>query len=277
MELRGKTVLVTGASRGIGQATARALANAGSRLLLTGLELDELVSLQRELASRGVEASILAADLLDSAGRDAVLDWLRSQPPLDILVNNAGVGHFGPFLTTAWPDIERVVHLDAIAPTWLIHEVLPSLAERPEAAIVNVSSASARIPYPGLAAYAASKAYLSSLSQSLATELYGTSVRVMCIHPGFTQTSFFAAARMDMRRVPRWAISSPDRIGRRIVRMLQKDEPWGYTDPVTPAELGLAAAIPHRLRPRVFRRLFWDLPHSDRAESHLAQTGRRKE
>ncbi|MEN8145715.1 MAG: SDR family NAD(P)-dependent oxidoreductase [Gemmatimonadota bacterium] len=260
MILRDKTALITGASGGIGRATASALAAAGSRLVLTALEPKDLDRITRELTDCGAKVTSFAANLLDEEDRKALLDWTRNQAPLDILVNNAGIGHFAPFSASKWEDIERVFTLVASVPTRLIHALLPVLLTRPEAAIVNVSSGTYRIPYSGLAVYAASKAYLSSLSQTLATELDDTAVRVLCLHPGFTATGFFTTAGMDTRRIPGWAISSPERVAKRIVRMLEKNDPWAYSDFATPIELVLATAIPHRLRPRVFRELFWDFP-----------------
>ncbi len=277
MQLTGKYVLITGATGGIGRSTAFALAGAGSKLVLTSDEAGKLSGLTDELAVQGATVHSRPADLLDPEDRLAFLDWARDLAPLDVLINNAGFGRFGRFAESDWEDIERVFALVATVPTWLMRELLPSLLSRPQAAIVNVSSASMRVPYPGLAVYAAAKAYLSSLSQTLATELHDSPVRVLCIHPGFTRTDFFTAAGMDMRRVPRRAISSPERVAKRIVRMLETDDPWGYSDLATPIELGLAAAIPHRLRPYVFRSLLWDLPATPSSKSAVRPARKPKE
>jgi short-subunit dehydrogenase len=270
MKLPGKTALITGASRGIGRALASALAESGCALLLTALGEEELHALATELASRGASASWIAADLVDEQERESLIEWVRRHDRTpDILVNNAGCGHFGRFASSEWRDVERVFVLDAHTPTRLIHDLLPLLRSRPEAAIVNISSASARIPYPGLATYGACKAYLSSLSQTLACELDGTGIHVLCIHPGFTQTQFFSAAGMDMRRIPRWAINTPERVAGRVVRMIERNKTWGYADRATPVELAVAAMLPRRLKTKLFKNLFWTLPvGAERPEGH---------
>lgn len=262
MKLHNKVAAITGASRGIGRALAFALGGRGCRLLLTGLEPQELEDVAREIeALHRHPVPWLAADLAEAEGVGAFIEWVRSRdPPLDLLVNNAGAGRFASFAGSAWPDVERTLLLDALAPTRLIHGLLPILRSRPEAAIVNVSSASARIPYCGLAVYGASKSYLSSLSDTLAAELSGTDVNVLCIHPGFTRTQFLTSAAMDMSRIPDWFMHEPEEVADRIVRMLEKEKIWAYGDRATQAGLALAAVLPHKAKARVFKNLFWRLP-----------------
>jgi short-subunit dehydrogenase len=262
MQLQGKVAAITGASRGIGKALAFALGKRGCHLLLTGLERRELEDVARTLeTAHGRAVPWLALDLVEADGAPAFIEWVRSRdPPLDILVNNAGAGQFASFAGSAWSDAERTLLLDALVPTRLIHGLLPILRRRPEAAIVNVSSASARVPYCGLAVYGASKSYLSSLSDTLAAELSGTGVRVLCIHPGFTRTQFLTSAAMDMSRIPDWFMHEPEDVADRIVGMLEGDKAWAYGDLATQAGLAVAAALPHKARARVFKNLFWRLP-----------------
>lgn len=262
MELAQKVVAITGASRGIGRALALALGRRECRLLLTGLERQELEDLARQLeADHGRPVPWLAVDLVDPDGAGALIEWIRNRdPPLDVLVNNAGAGQFATFAVSPWEDVERTLILDALVPTRLIHSLLPILRSRPEAAIVNVSSASARIPYCGLAVYGASKSYLSSLSDTLSAELSGTGVQVLCIHPGFTKTEFLISAGMDMSRIPDWLMHEPEEVAERIVEMLVRDRTWVYGDAATRAGLAVAAILPHKAKSRVFKNLLWQLP-----------------
>lgn len=262
MQLTGKTVVVTGASRGIGRALACALAELRCRLVLTALENDELGDLARGLESRhGTPVLSKACNLVDERARRALIDWLKSLDPApDILVNNAGAGRFRSFASSDWGDVERTVILNALAPTQLIHGLLPVLAARPEAAIVNISSATARMPYPGLAVYGACKGYVSSLSESLACELAETRIHLLCVHPGFTMTRFMDTAGMDMRKIPGWFVHPPEAVAARIIKILEQDRAWSYSDPATRLGTWLSSLIPHPAKTRVFRNLFWRLP-----------------
>jgi short-subunit dehydrogenase len=231
-------------------------------LLLTALEQDEVTQLAGELTrATGTAVACHACDLVSEEGARSFIDWIRGQGvPPDILVNNAGGGRFGHFASFPWSDIERTLKLNAIVPTRLIYDLLPLLKGRPEAAIVNISSGSARLPYPGLAVYGACKGYLSSLSETLVCELAGTRVHVLCIHPGFTRTHFMSTAGMDMRKVPGWFIGAPEAVAGRVVRMLEHDRAWSYGDAATRLGSWIAGLLPHSVRTRIFRNLYWRLP-----------------
>jgi short-subunit dehydrogenase len=262
MDLQGKVAVLTGASRGIGRALAFALAGRGCRLLLTALEDDELRAVAADLLStHQAEVAVRSADISDDASREALVSWLRARHERpDLLINNAGGGHFERFEEQSSATIAHTLALNATAPTWLTHDLLPLLRERRHAKIVFVSSAVARLPYPGLAVYGATKAYVSSLAESLACELEGTGIRVLCFHPGFTGTAFMASAEMDMRRIPSVAISTPEKVAKRIVRAIERDVGWAYSDLPTRLGVTVAGALPARLRTRLFKNLFWELP-----------------
>jgi short-subunit dehydrogenase len=264
MKIRGKVSVVTGAASGIGKALASALAEAGSDLRLVDVREEEVRALADRLGrEHGVASTALCVDLTQRSAPAAVGTWLRGDSLPDLLVNNAGGGHFGRFDAALPEEIERTLLLDVHAPTFLTRELLPVLLGRPEAMIVNISSGIARLPYPGLAVYGAAKGYISSLSESLACELADTGVRVLCFHPGFTDTGFMKAAGMDMRRIPRRVLLKPARVARRIVRAIQRDSGWSYSDLATHVGAWLGGALPHSARTRVFENLFWKLPPCD--------------
>ncbi len=265
MELRRKVVVITGASRGIGRALSFALAKSGCRLLLTALEKDELESVSESLVSDlGASVAFMPADLTDESDRRRLLDWInaREQPP-DILLNNAGAGFFGRFASSPCSDIERMISLGIRTPALLTRELMPLLSARPEAKVVFVSSAVSRLPYPGLAVYGATKGFLSSLSESLACELAGTNVSILCFHPGFTDTHFMASAAMDMRRVPKFLIRSPEFVASRIVRAIEKDSTWAYSDLGCRLAVLAAALLPRCVKTKLFKNLFWRIPNEE--------------
>ncbi len=265
MELPGKVAVITGASRGIGRALAFALGESGCKLLLTALEKDELTSLARILTTKlGASVASMPADLVKDSDRRSFLDWIstREEPP-DILVNNAGGGHFGRFTSSNWSDIEQTLILNIHVPTFLIRGLIPVLSARPHAKIVNISSGISRLPYPGLAVYGAAKGFLSSLSESLTCELAGTTISVLCFHPGLTETHFMSSAGMDISRIPKFLIRTPEATASRIMKCIRKDRSWAYSDSVTWLGVFASSFLPRRIRTRLFRNLFWRLPHEE--------------
>lgn len=261
MELSGKLAIVTGASRGIGRALAIELARSGCELLLTALEEDELTFLAKELRSKfPVAIETMACDLVDMDSRKKLIDWLKSKEGIDILINNAGLGYFGRFESIPWNRIEKTIALNISALVHLTYELLPILKKRSCAKIVNISSGMARLPYPGLAVYGATKGFISSFSESLSAELSGTSISVLCFHPGFTMTSFISSADMNMEKVPKILLHSPEDIAVKIVRAIKNDKQWAYSDILTRVAAGLGNILPSRLKTFVLKDLFWRLP-----------------
>ena len=262
MELSGKLAIVTGASRGIGRALAKELANCGCSLLLTALERDELNSLTNELRTFPVSFAAMAADLSEPASRETLIRWILERKEIpDILVNNAGMGgNFGRFEGQNLSNIEKTVALNISAFVHLTHELIPALGRRPSAKIVNISSGISRLPYPGLAIYGATKAFVSSFSESLSCELAGTSIDVLCFHPGFTMTSFISASGMDLGKIPPRFIHTPEEMAIRLVEAIRKDKQWAYSDFMTRSLAGIGTILSSRLRTFFFKDLFWRLP-----------------
>ncbi len=262
MELSDKLAIVTGASRGIGRALAIELAKSNCSLLLTALEGDELSALSNELRSKfPISVATMASDLSDPKSRKNLIDWIKKcEMPPDILVNNAGLGYFGRFEDSDWNRIEKTIALNISAFIHLTYELIPTLKKRPSAKIVNISSGMARLPYPGLAVYGATKGFVSSFSESLSSELSGTSISVLCFHPGFAMTSFISSAEMNMQKVPKILIHSPEDIAIQIVRAIRKDKQWAYADFVTRFTTGLGTILPSRLKTSILKDLFWRLP-----------------
>ena len=168
--------LVTGASSGIGAAFARRLAAAGSDLVVVARRRDRLEELAAELrTAHGVHVEALAADLTDPAEL-ALVEARLGDPdrPIDLLVNNAGAGGHGAFAALPVDGVEAMVRLNLLAPVRLTSAALPAMVARGSGGIVNVSSISGEQPIPFVATYAATKAFLTSLSESVHEELRDT-------------------------------------------------------------------------------------------------------
>lgn len=180
------TALVTGASSGIGAAFARLLAARGHDLVLVARREPVLRALAEELASTAGTVDVLVADLADRGAARAVEE--RARAGVDLLVANAGVATVGRFLDSDVDDDARVLDVNAVSLLRLVHAALGPMRARGSGRVLTVSSVAGFQPGPGTATYAASKAFVTSFSQALHTELRGTGVTVTCLCPGFTRT-----------------------------------------------------------------------------------------
>jgi uncharacterized protein len=194
-----ETVLITGASSGIGRELARLFAGAGSDLVLVARRGDRLHELSQELTSHyGVKAHVLAKDLtLPSAAREISDELDRSGIVVDVLVNNAGFGDLGAFAELGVERQREMVQVNVLALTELTRRFLPGMISRRRGGILNVASAAAFQPGPLMSVYYATKAYVLHFSEGLAEELSGTGVSVTCLCPGPTATEFGADSRME--------------------------------------------------------------------------------
>jgi len=178
------TVLVTGATAGIGAAAARAFVGAGWRVIGTGRRADRLDALRSELGDAFLPA---AFDARDDAARDAALANL---PPIDLLLNNAGLAlGTAPAQDADLDGWRTMIDTNIVALVSLTRLLLPRLIER-RGAIINLSSVAATYPYPGGNVYAGTKAFVRQFSLGLRADLAGTGVRVTSIEPGMVETEF---------------------------------------------------------------------------------------
>jgi uncharacterized protein len=187
---RGLRALVTGASSGIGEAFARALHARGERLVLVARRTDRLARLSAELG--GEDAALpVTLDLAQPDSAEVLLRTLASHGiGIRLLVNNAGVGYAGRVHEQPTDRLRAMIALDVRAVLDLTRALVPPMVERGGGAVINVVSMAAFQPVPFLAVYAASKAFVLSLTESLATELSGTGVVVQALCPGNIPTEF---------------------------------------------------------------------------------------
>lgn len=193
MTFEGRRILVTGATKGIGRATATLLCAAGADVIAHGRDVGELASLQAEIGCR-----TLAVDLADAQATRAAV---RGVLPFDDLVNNAGVVHLAPFVDASIEDFDHTLAVNTRAPLILAQELVRDLLARgARGAIVNVSSIAARVGTPDHAAYCASKAALDAITRVMARELGPAGIRVNSVNPVITLTAMGMQAWSDPAR-----------------------------------------------------------------------------
>ncbi len=186
------TVLVTGASSGIGAALARQFANNDFDLIITARREPSLEELRESIlseASHHTKIDVIKCDLAARDGATQLMSLIEERKlDIDVLVNNAGIAVTGPFQQLSSAEIDNLLLLNIMALTQLTHLCLPGMIERGTGRILNVASVAAFQPVPSMSVYAASKAFVLSLTESLSEELKGTGVSATALCPGLTET-----------------------------------------------------------------------------------------
>ncbi|MBZ9744537.1 SDR family NAD(P)-dependent oxidoreductase [Mesorhizobium sp. CO1-1-7] len=215
--LAGKVALVTGASSGIGEATAAALAAAGARVAVAARRVDRLEALAARIEKIGgtalrIEADVTSNDDVAAMVGKVVAEWGR----LDILVNNAGVMLLSPAAEATLDDWRHMVELNLLALMGVTKAALPHL-KAAKGHIVNVSSVAGRVANPGASGYAATKFGVVGFSESLRREVYADRVRVTVIEPGLVRTELgdhitnaASKAGLDQRLATMEALTAED-------------------------------------------------------------------
>jgi short-subunit dehydrogenase len=240
--------LITGASSGIGEATARRVAREpGARLVLVARREEQLKALADQLGG----ATVIALDLTDPRAPERVHEVVeREHGELHLLVNNAGAAWRGRFAETGWANVERHMKLNFEAPVRLTEALLPLLRKTAGiTSIVNVASTAARVSRPSSGAYSASKFALAGWTDALQAEERPHGVHVGLVLPGFVRTDGFPAAELLGRATTRWIVSSPERVAEAIMQA----GPGGKAERYVPRPYGLAAAA-RILTPALVRR-----------------------
>jgi NADP-dependent 3-hydroxy acid dehydrogenase YdfG len=192
MELKDAVVLVTGSSSGIGEATARAAAKAGARVVLLARREDRIASLAAELGNAlAVPCDVTRPEQVHHAVQSAIERFGR----IDALVNNAGQGLHGEIEDIGVDDFRALLDLNLIAPLVLMQAVIPIMRAQGAGSIVNVSSGATLATYPGSAAYTSSKSGLNMLSSVARLELADAGIVVSLVHPFVTATEFYGAVK----------------------------------------------------------------------------------
>lgn len=253
MKDEGRTVLITGASSGIGEALAWLFAKHGYDLVLVARSAAKLDLLADQLVGEyGVAAAVRPADLAQAGSAEKLARSLqREGQQVDILVNNAGVLEHGAFVEIAPQDHQRMVALNVAGLTDILARFVPAMVERGSGRILNVASIAAFQPVPSLATYAATKAYILSLSEALGEELRGTGITVTALCPGITATHMIATAGSLTEALPSMLIGDVKTVAEEAYRACLKGKPI-----VVPGSLNLAGTLTARALPKwLVRRL----------------------
>lgn len=238
--------LVTGASSGIGREIARQLAAGGTDLVVVARNRERLEALADELTTAdGVEVEVLVADLaIRTATARVEARLLDHERPVDLLVNNAGFGAGGPFVDNDIDTECSVIEVNVVALTRLAHAAACAMAPRQRGGILNVSSLAGELIAPNSATYSATKAFVTSLSESLHQELAGSGVTVTAVLPGMTRTEFQERAEVDVSDIPDAAWQSAEDVAREGLDALNAGRPRVVTGLINKAADFGARGIP---------------------------------
>jgi NAD(P)-dependent dehydrogenase (short-subunit alcohol dehydrogenase family) len=221
--LAGRVAIVTGASSGIGEATARALVGRGAAVVLAARAEERLEVLESEISSSGGRALALRTDVSDRESVRAMVERaVEAFGSLDILVNNAGLGLSGRVAEVRVEDLRYVFEVNVVGPLLCIQTALPFM--EPGARIINVSSVVGRRAIPKVGAYCATKFALNALSDSLRVEIADRGITVTSVYPGTTRTTFRENSRRtkDEKRGWRPRGVTPERVAEKITRAAEK-------------------------------------------------------
>ena len=243
------TALITGASSGIGEALARCFARDGHRLVLVARSQGKLQALADALhAEHGTRAEVLPADLAQPGAASALAATLRrKRRRIDVLVNNAGMLEQGAFSTVDAEHHQQLIDLNVSGLTAMLAAFVPAMVARGSGRVLNLASIAAFQPLPGLAIYAASKAYVLSLSESLAEELRDSGVTVTALCPGITATGMLSSAtahNAKLSALPGFLIGDVDEVAAEGYRACLAGEVV-----VVPGAVNLAATLASRATP----------------------------
>lgn len=238
-----KRALVTGASSGIGEAIARRLAAQGTELVLVARRVDRLNVLAAEL---DVAVEVLGADLSEQGQLHTVVQRLQADTaPVDLLVNNAGFGAVGDFLATESEAEDQMLGVNVAAVHALCRAGGAAMVARGGGGILNVSSIAGFAPTPRSATYGATKAFVTSLSESLHLELGPQGVVVTCVCPGLTRTEFHQRAGYEPGAVPARSWQSADDVAAAALDGLARGKPV-----VVPGGQNKAAVMAAKIAPQ---------------------------
>ena len=235
--MRAVIALVTGASSGIGEATARRIAREpGAKLILVARRQDRLEALAAEIGG----ATVIAADLTEDDAPARVAERVEDEHGrLDLLVNNAGAAWRGKFGDAGWENLERHMKLNFDAVARLTEALLPILRRSAPSSIVNVASTAGRVSRANSGAYSASKFALAGWTDALHLEEREHGVHVGMVLPGFVTTEGFPQKELNEKPLTRWIVSTPDKVADAIMDA----GPGGKAERYVPRPYALVAAV----------------------------------
>ncbi len=232
MKLKGSTVIVTGASSGIGRETARAFARAGSNVVLASRTKKALQGLAKELTPLPGRGLVVPTDVSDREAVKAMVERaVKEFGSIEVLVNNAGLGLNAPIAEGSLENIRHVFEVNLFGAVHCIQAVVPHMKDQRRGTIVMVSSVAGRLASPYNGAYCATKAGLNALTDSLRLELQPYGITVTAAYPGYTITSFQGNVLSEVEmpepsRLVRRA--GPEAVAKSIVRAVRQGQREAY-------------------------------------------------
>ena len=258
-----KTILITGASSGIGESLAWKLAADGYSLVLTARREEKLNIIARDIrVNSSVDVDVVPVDLAAADGADKLYGAVKKlKKPIYGLVNNAGFGDKGPFLSTGWTKFDDMISLNIRSLTQTTRLFLPEMVEQKDGMILNVASTAAFQAVPNMAVYSATKAYVLSFTEALSEELQGTGVSCLALCPGVTLSEFQKHAGMsqDEAVFKLTPVSSSESVAIYAARMIRKRAPViGVHGALNRLTVGATKFLPRRTVRKTAKRMFED-------------------
>jgi short-subunit dehydrogenase len=252
------TALVTGASSGIGEAFAHALASQGHHLALAARRRNRLERLAGELrAAHGVDVATYAVDLSKPQGVDELTSAVdRAGLEIDLLVNNAGFGSYGPFVELELGRELEMIDLDVRALVALTGHFLPPMLARGKGAILQIASTTSFQAVPYMAVYGACKAFVLSFSEAISSECQGTGVRVLAVCPGHTPTEFQQISGGDRRPTRTTSQTAADVVAEALAALDKGRDDVVVTGVPNKVTAQLPRLLPRRWLGRILERAF---------------------
>ncbi len=256
-----KTILITGASSGIGEAMVYLLRDPSVKLLLVARSADKLQTMAEALERQGVWVQAYPCDLAQPGAAEALFQRLMQDGyRVDVLINNAGIGKYGRFDQISLTDTLEMLRLNIENLVALTHLCIPHMLERGDAGILNVASTAGFQGIPYMAVYAATKSFVISFSEALHAEYANRGITVTCLCPGPTATAFQERAGMPVEGVRR-LMESPEKVAIAGLRALLRNEVVHVSGVPNALVARLSQFTPRRVRLAVTRQLLG--PHDD--------------
>jgi uncharacterized protein len=248
MQINGRKIVVTGASRGIGQSVARAMAREGGQVALLARS-PEVEQIAAEIVASGGNARGYIVDLADPAAVELVARRIADDfGPPDIIVNNAGAGRWFSVEETPAEEVAATMATPYFAAFYVTRAFLPAMLERRRGYIVNVNSPVAWITWPGASAYAAARWAMRGFTAALRADLHGTGIQVLQVVPGKVNSSYFDHNPHSEERIPRITqfvrVLEPDEVAAALVRGIAHDRREVVVPALMRATLTLHALAP---------------------------------
>lgn len=226
MNLRDRVAVITGASSGIGAATARVLTRAGWRVILAARRIDRLESLRAEIVSNGGAALAIRTDVSQRDSIDQLIDRaMKAYDQIDVLINNAGFGQMGWLEEIDPVEIRRQFAVNVLGAIELTQAVLPIMMRQRHGQIINVASIASKIATPTYSIYSSTKFAIDGFTQALRREVKPWGIRVSILYPNTVETEFAepaAARRKTKVHMPRALVLSAEDVARQILSMVQR-------------------------------------------------------